>query len=270
MPTPAPELDDDSSAPARQQKQPPVEGERTVTLIAISIALLILAIIAWRVATRWSGVESFFAYVADRPDEIWERTKEHIYLTVASITTATIISVPLGIAVMNNAPLRNIALTVSGVLLTVPSLAFFAILIPIVGIGFGPPYISLTIYAILPILRNTITGLGQVDPAVLESAKGMGLSRFQRIKGIQLPLAWPVILTGIRVATILTISIAAIAILVRGGGLGAFIQNGLNRFGFPGHVESIWTGTLFTILLALVFERAFALLSRLTTSKGLR
>ncbi len=251
-------------------KPPPVDGERTVLMAAGAVAVAIAALIVWQVIANIDGVISFGQYIADRPDEILARTWEHTVLTVGSVVTATLIAVPMGIAIMNNTVARNVALSVAGILLTVPSLAFFAILIPIVGIGALPPYIALTIYALLPILRNTVTGLDGVDGAVIESAKGMGLSRMQRIRKIELPLAWPVILTGIRVAAILNISIAAIAILVGGGALGAFIQNGLTRFGFPGHVESVWTGTLFTILLALVFERLFALVGRLTTSEGLQ
>ncbi len=234
------------------------------------ILVLLIGLLIWQLIANIEGVASFGAYIAERPGEILARTWEHIVLAIASVLTATLIAVPVGIAIMGSAAGRSFALAVAGVLLTVPSLAFFAILIPIVGIGALPPFIALTIYALLPILRNTVTGLDGVDGAVIESAKGMGLSRVQRIRKIELPLAWPVILTGIRVASILNISIAAIAILVGGGALGAFIQNGLTRFGFPGHVESVWTGTLFTILLALIFERLFALLARLTTSEGLQ
>lgn len=246
------------------------DGERRVTMIALAIAGVVLLGVIYMLAKNFSGVILFVQYVADRPGEILARAWEHTQLVLSAIITAVLFSVPLGVAIVNIRPARNVALAIAGVLLTVPSLAFFAILIPLVGIGFGPPYIALTVYSILPILRNTITGLDAVDGAVLESAKGMGLNRLQRILRVQLPLAWPVILTGIRVAAVLSISIAAIAILVRGGGLGAFIQNGLTRNGFPGATESMWTGTLFTILLALIFERFFALVSRLTTSKGLQ
>lgn len=247
-----------------------VDGERTVLLAVGGVVAVLALFLLWRLIVGFDGVTSFFAYVAERPGDILARTWEHTLFVLLSVGTATAISVPLGVAIIRSRPLRNIALTIAGVLLTVPSLAFFAILIPVVGLGFMPPFIALTIYALLPILRNTITGLDAVDPAVDESARGMGLSRVQRITKVQLPLAWPVILTGIRVATILNTSIAAIAVLVGAGGLGDYIQNGLNRIGFPNSVESIWTGTIFTILLALVFERGFALLARLTTSKGIR
>lgn len=256
--------------PDQEPSRQAVDGERTV-LLSVGVVVAILGLfLLWRLVVGLEGVTSFFAYVADRPGDILARMWEHTLFVVCSVGLATLVSVPLGVAIIRSRPLRSAALAVAGVLLTVPSLAFFAILIPVVGLGFMPPFIALTIYALLPILRNTITGLDAVDPAVDESARGMGLSRVQRIVKVQLPLAWPVILTGIRVATILNTSIAAIAVLVGAGGLGFYIQNGLNRIGFPNSVESIWAGTIFTIILALLFERAFALIARLTTSKGIR
>jgi osmoprotectant transport system permease protein len=125
-------------------------------------------------------------------------------------------------------------------------------------------------YSILPILRNTVTGLEEVDQAVIESAKGMGLNKSQRLLRVELPLAWPVILTGVRVATLLVIGISAIAPLVGGTGLGRYINDGLQRFPDVTSVERMWTGVIFTILLALVADLFFTLLRRLTTSKGLR
>ncbi len=162
------------------------------------------------------------------------------------------------------------ALGIAAVFLTLPSLALFTLFIPIVGLGFWGPFIALFMYALLPILRNTVTGLTEVSPAVLESARGMGLSSRQRLWQVQMPLAWPVIVTGIRVSTLLTAGIAAIATLVAGGGLGDFIKDGLQRFGLPNGVESIWTGTLFIIILALVFDLIFTFIRRATTSPGLR
>jgi osmoprotectant transport system permease protein len=157
-------------------------------------------------------------------------------------------------------------------MLTIPSLALFAVFISVPGIGIGDrgPIIALTMYSILPILRNTVIGLEDVDRAVIESAKGMGLDARRRLLRIELPLAWPIILTGIRVATLLNIGIAAIAPLVGGTGLGRYINDGLQRFPDLTSVERMWTGVVFTILLALVADLFFTLLRRLTTSKGLR
>jgi len=196
---------------------------------------------------------------------VFEHVIEHVQIVLMSMAYAIVISVALGLLIHRIAVLR-------GFVLGVASLALFAIFISIDGIGIGDrgPIIALTLYSILPILRNTVTGLEGVDAAVIESAKGMGLNARQRLIKVEFPLAWPVILTGIRVATLLNIGIAAIAVLVGGTGLGVYINNGLTRYPNLTSVERMWTGVLFTILLALVFDLLFTLLRRLTTSKGLR
>jgi osmoprotectant transport system permease protein len=203
---------------------------------------------------------------------IFERVVEHVQLVAMSMLFAVVISVALGILVHRVRALRGVILGFASIMLTIPSLALFAIFIsiPAIGIGDRGPIIALTMYSILPILRNTIIGLEDVDRAVIESAKGMGLNASQRLLKIELPLAWPIILTGIRVATLLNIGIAAIAPLVGGTGLGRYINDGLQRFPDVTSVERMWTGVVFTIALALVADLFFTLLRRLTTSKGLR
>lgn len=199
-------------------------------------------------------------------------TLDHVQLVLMSMLFATAVSVVLGVLVHRVRPLRGPVLGVASILLTIPSLALFAIFISVPGIGIGDrgPIIALVLYSILPILRNTVTGLEAVDRAVIESAKGMGLNARQRLLRIELPLAWPVILTGIRVATLLNIGIAAIAVLVGGTGLGVYINDGLQRYPNVTSVERMWTGVIFSILLALVADLVFTLVRRLTTSKGLR
>jgi len=154
--------------------------------------------------------------------------------------------------------------------LTIPSLALFTIFIPLVGLGFAPSFLALFLYSLLPILRNTITGLDGIDFSVLEAAKGMGLTPTQVLLRVQLPLAWPVIIAGIRVSAMLVVGVASIATLVAGGGLGDFIKSGLARLPLPNSFESIWTGTLLCLLLALVIDIALQLLRRATISKGIR
>ena len=165
---------------------------------------------------------------------------------------------------------REIALAIASVFLTLPSLALFTLFIPIVGLGFWGPFIALFMYALLPIMRNAVTGLGEVSPAVLESARGVGMSSRQRLWQIQMPLAWPAILTGIRVSALLTAGIAAIATLVAGGGLGDQIKDGLANLGFPGALNRVWAGTFLIVALALTFDALFVLLRRLTTPAGIR
>ena len=180
------------------------------------------------------------------------------------------VAVTAGIIGYKIRPLRGVLIGVANVFLTIPSLALFAIFIPWVGLGFAPSFLALLLYSLLPILRNTITGLESVDPAVIESAKGVGLNPVQRLLRIELPLAWPVIITGIRVATLLTVGIAAIAVLVGGPGLGRYIQDGLNRYPLPTSVERMWTGIVFTVALALILDLGYTLLRRFTTSAGIR
>lgn len=216
------------------------------------------------------GLLNWFDYVAGNVDDIWEATLQHARLVIIVIAAATVFSVALGIVVQRNATARSVTLSIAGIFLTIPSLALFALFIPIVGIGNPPAIIALFLYALLPILRNTVTGLDEVSPAVVESARGMGMSSGQQLIKVRLPLAWPVIMAGVRVSSLLVVGIAAIAVLVGGDGLGSFIQGGLTRLGLPGSVESVWVGTVFTVLLGLVLDLGFAAVQRLTTSQGLR
>jgi osmoprotectant transport system permease protein len=203
---------------------------------------------------------------------IFERVLQHVQLVAMSMLFAIVISVVLGVLVHRVRSLRGLVLGLASIMLTIPSLALFAIFISVPGIGIGDrgPIIALAMYSVLPILRNTVIGLEEVDRAVIESAKGMGLNTGQRLLRIELPLAWPIILTGIRVATLLNIGIAAIAPLVGGTGLGRYINDGLQRFPDVTSVERMWTGVVFTIGLALIADVVFTLVRRLTTSKGLR
>jgi osmoprotectant transport system permease protein len=218
--------------------------------------------------------QSWWTWMSDAEgwSPVFERVVEHVQLVATSMLFAIVVSVGLGVLVHRVRALRGVVLGFASIMLTIPSLALFAIFIsiPSIGIGDRGPIIALTMYSILPILRNTIIGLEEVDRAVIESAKGMGLNARQRLLGIELPLAWPIILTGIRVATLLNIGIAAIAPLVGGTGLGRYINDGLQRFPDVTSVERMWTGVVFTIALALVADVVFTLVRRFTTSKGLR
>lgn len=216
------------------------------------------------------GLTSWFEYVAKNSDDILEAFLQHVQIVLVVIGLATIFSVTLGIFVQRNASARALALSIAGIFLTIPSLALFAIFIPILGIGNAPAMAALFLYAILPILRNTVTGLDEVDPAVVESARGMGMGSTQQLLRVKLPLAWPVVMAGIRVSSLMVVGIAAIAVLVGGDGLGSFIQGGLTRLGLPGSSESVWVGTVFIVLLGLVLDLVWALIQRLTTSPGLR
>lgn len=205
-------------------------------------------------------------------DAIFDRVTQTVQLVAMSMFFAIIISVVLGVLVHRVHALRGLVLGLASIMLTIPSLALFAVFISVPGIGIGDrgPIIALVMYSVMPILRNTVAGLEDVDQAVIESAKGMGFDKTQRLMRVELPLAWPIILTGIRVATLLNLGISAIAPLVGGNGLGRYINDGLQRFPDVSSVERMWTGVVFTIVLALIADLFFTLVRRLTTSKGLR
>jgi len=219
------------------------------------------------------GLQSLLSFISDRwsgSDGILARTLQHTEIVLTVIVIATVFAVILGIYVQRRPTSRAVVLAIAGIFLTIPSLALFAIFIPVTGTGNLPAEIALFMYALLPILRNTVTGLDEVSPAVVESAQGMGMGTFQQLIQVRLPLAWPVIMAGVRISTLMTVGIAAIAVLVGGKGLGAFIQNGLTRLGFPNSMEAVWTGTIFTILLGLVLDLVLSFVQRLSTSRGLR
>jgi osmoprotectant transport system permease protein len=210
------------------------------------------------------------SYLADNWSDLLDLTLEHAQVVLVAMLAATVIGVGLGFLTYRRPPAARLALTVTGTFLTIPSFALFGLFIPVLGLGYRPTVVALVMYALLPIVRNTITGLLSVDPAITESALGMGLSRWQRLRRIELPLAWPVIITGIRVSTLITVGIAAIAAIVNGPGLGGPIFQGLRATGTQRGFNQAFSGTLGVVVLALVFDAAFLVIARLTTSRGLR
>jgi osmoprotectant transport system permease protein len=162
--------------------------------------------------------------------EILEATAAHLSLVVISMAIAIAIALPLGMFIVQRPALRSIALGIASVFQTIPSLALFGFLIPmpfIGGIGRRTAIVALVLYALLPILRNTYVGLTGIDPAVLQAAEAMGMTNSQILWRVRLPLALPVILAGIRTATVITIGVATIAAAIGAGGLGTFIFRGV-------------------------------------------
>ncbi len=213
---------------------------------------------------------SFFEYVSDEWDRLLELTIEHAQIVLISIAIAVVIGVGLGVLTYRTERPRAAVLAVTGVLLTLPSLAVFSLLISPLGLGHLPSIVALVMYALLPIVRNTITGLRQVDPAIVESAQGMGMGRWRRLLRIELPLAWPIIITGIRVSTQILVGIAAIAAVINGPGLGKDIFRALARVGTPTAVNQALAAVLGIIVLGLLLDIAYLVIGRLTTSRGLR
>jgi osmoprotectant transport system permease protein len=171
-----------------------------------------------------------WTFFLEHRSEILEATLAHLLLVITAMAIAIAIGLPLGLLIVHRPALRNISLGVASVFQTIPSLALFGFLIPIPfigGIGRRTAIVALVLYALLPILRNTYVGLTGIDHAVLESAEAMGMTEAQIVWRVRFPLALPVILAGIRTATILTIGIATIAAAIGAGGLGTFIFRGV-------------------------------------------
>jgi osmoprotectant transport system permease protein len=217
-------------------------------------------------------LEGFPTYLANNWDNVLELAIAHAIIVAIAIAIAAVIGVGLGVATYRHARAREVVLRVTGLFLTIPSLALYALLITVPGLGFGakPVTVALVLYALLPIVRNTVTGLRGVDSSIVESALGMGMTHRERLWRIELPLAWPLVLTGIRVSTLIIIGIAALGAIVNGPGLGELILDGLGRIGTPFAVPVALSGFLGVIVLGIVFDVFFNILYRLTTSRGVR
>ena len=213
---------------------------------------------------------TFREYIDYRWQDILLYTFQHIQVVLISVGIAAVISVVLALLVQGRPIPRQIALTITATMLTIPSFALLGLFVGPFGLGALPTIIALTVYAIFPILRNVVTGLESVPAEVEEAAKGMGLSTTRRMAIVRVPLAWPVLLNGIRVSTILCVAIAAIAAAVNGPGLGQLIFEGLARIGGANSLNAVLTGVLGVMVVALVLDLLFVLIARLTTSRGIR
>ncbi len=213
---------------------------------------------------------SFLEFLSGRWPELVELTIQHIVLVTASVGAAIAIAVPLGLAITRIPALGRPLLGFASVIQTVPSLALFGLLIPlplIGGIGSRTAIIALILYALLPILRNTVTGVKQLDPAILDAADGMGMTDWQRLTLVEIPLALPSIFAGIRIAAVVGVGLVTIAAAVGAGGLGSFIFRGLAML----DSRLLFAGAIPSALLALAADGGLALLeSRLAFSRGVR
>lgn len=159
------------------------------------------------------------SYITDNLDDVLFLTEQHIELVLISVAISSIVGIGLALLTHSAPRLRHGLLSLTGTLLTIPSFALFALMIPLFGLGVLPTIVALSTYGIFPILRNTVTGLEGVEPAVIDAARGLGMGPARRMRAVVLPLAWPVILNGIRTATIMLVATAAIGAVVRGPGL---------------------------------------------------
>lgn len=213
---------------------------------------------------------SFWGFVSPRWPEILFDSYQHASAVVQCTILAAIIGVLIGVAVYRSPLGSSIATALASTILTVPSFALLGLLIPVLGLGVRPTVTALVLYALLPILRNTIVGLANVDPAVTDAARGIGMSRIGVLGRVELRLAWPSILAGMRVSTQLLMGIAAIAAYAKGPGLGNMIFTGLAAIGSVNAVNRALAGTLGVVIIALILDAIYVLIGRLTTSRGIR
>ncbi|MEN3298053.1 ABC transporter permease [Pseudonocardia sp.] len=211
---------------------------------------------------------NLFQYVSERWDRLSLQALLHVSGVVQCTVIAAIIGVAVGVLVYRSSAGSAIATALASTILTVPSFALLGLLIPFLGLGVAPSVVALVLYGLLPILRNTIVGLNGVDAAVTDAAKGIGMSRFGVLTRVELKLAWPAILTGMRVSTQMLMGIAVIAAYAKGFGLGSEIFSGLTRAGSANSLNQALAGTLGVVVLALVLDGVYVLITRLTVSKG--
>ena len=209
-------------------------------------------------------------YVIERRGLIAFQAFQHVSLVLQCVVLGTLIALVLAVLVYRSPAATSVANGVSAVGLTIPAFALLGILLAPFGFGITPAVIAVTFYAALPVLRNAVVGLAGVERSLVESARGIGMSRLAVLLRVELPLAWPVVLAGIRVSTQMVMGIAAIAAYVLGPGLGGLIFSGLSRLGGANALNSTLVGTIAIVLLALVLDLLLVLAGRLTTSRGIR
>ena len=209
-------------------------------------------------------------FIVDRKAQILINALNHAYLVILCVIFATVIAIALAVLVTRMPKLEPVANAVSAIGLTIPSFALVGLLLPVTGRGDGTALAAVTFYAVLPILRNAVVGLQGVDANLLESARGMGMSEVASLLRVRIPLAWPVILAGIRISLQMSMGIAAIAAYVLGPGLGVSIFTGLAQIGGKNAVSYAAVGTVGIVIVALLLDALLLLAGRLTTSKGIR
>jgi osmoprotectant transport system permease protein len=202
-------------------------------------------------------------WISNNADEIQARTIEHLALVSVSTAIAVAVAIPIGVAVRGRRIPFAAATGIAGILYTIPSLAMFAFLLPVFGIGFTPAVVGLVLYALLILIRNTAVGLEGVPASVREASVGMGLTQWQVLTRVELPLALPAIMAGIRLATVSTVGIATVAVLIGGGGLGSLIySDGIQRALF---LTPILVGAVCATVMAIALDLLLVLAERMLT-----
>ena len=200
-------------------------------------------------------------WITANPDIFWTAIENHLWLSGVALAAVLAIALPLGLVLTRRRGLANAAIAIVSILRTVPSLALLVIMLPVLGTGFLPSAVALTLYGLPALLLNTYTGLTEVDADIVDAARGQGFSDRQVMTRIEIPLALPVIFAGIRTAAVQIVSAATLAAFIGGGGLGELITAGMANFNFP----QLVAGAVAVALLALIVELGFAGIERLLT-----
>ena len=206
------------------------------------------------------------AFLQEYGSQLLSKAIEHFYISMFALLLAIVVAVPLGILLSKTQRIANVVLTGAGVLQTIPTLAVLAIMIPIFGVGKTPAIVALFIYVLLPILNNTVLGVKNIDKNVIQAGQSMGMTKFQLMKDVEMPLALPLIISGIRLSSVYVISWATLASYVGAGGLGDLVFNGLNLYQPP----MIISAAIVVTLLALVIDFILSLVEKWVVPKGLK
>ena len=210
-------------------------------------------------------------FILENLPAIGQRTLQHISIVGVAVGLAILTGVPIGVLITQSKRAADIVLYIASMIMTIPSIALFGVMIPVLsligqGIGYVPAVIAVLLYSQLPIIRNTYTAISNIDPALREAARGMGMSSLERLRQVEIPLAVPVIMAGVRIAVVINIGITAIATYIGAGGLGAFISRGISQT----DSRQLITGALAVSLLAIAADYLLLWVQHRLTPVGIR
>ncbi|ADL08900.1 ABC transporter permease [Thermosediminibacter oceani] len=211
-------------------------------------------------------VAEYINFMLERMDDIIVLTGQHIQLSFIAIVVAIAIGVPLGILMTRFPSISSFILGLANAVQAIPSLAFLGFLVPIFGIGSTPSIVMVSAYALLPIVKNTYTGLTGIDKAIVEAGLGMGMTEQQLMTMVRIPMALPVIMAGVRIAVVMAVGFTTLAALIGAGGLGQLIYRGISMV----NSRMIVAGAVPAMILALAIDKIFYFLEKAVTPKGIR
>ncbi len=211
-------------------------------------------------------MDTFIQFFSENGSDFLLKMWEHIYISIISVILGTVLAVPLGILLTRIQKLANVVLGVIGILQTIPSFAILALIIPLLGVGKMPAIVALWIYSLMPILRNTYIGIHGVNKDLKEAGKGMGMTQWEQITLVEIPLAMPVIMAGVRLSTVFVIGWATLASYIGAGGLGDYIFSGMNLY----RPDLILAGAIPVTILALLTDLFLGKVEEWVTPKGLK